>query len=288
MIFKTVFLLFLSFNIYASTHIKERYYIDAHTIDSSLFFKDQANKKLYEIPSHKHSLRIKRAQLKKLLKDNGFRDFKIDSRYIYFEVKSPIDATKIKEFLKDHYTQKYENIDIKNIDIKPRSYMKKLPDDFTMDIRRRNHLSKDGILSIEDTFHKKYFFNYLIDAELDVVVPKEKIRKDEEISKLNAKLKSIRLDRFRALPLQHIPASKYQAKHHIKADKIITYRDIEKLSLVKRNSTVNVTLNNSGIIISFAAKALQSGKLNDIITIQKGNGKRLKAKVVAKQKVEIR
>ena len=40
--------------------------------------------------------------------------------------------------------------------------------------------------------------------------------------------------------------------------------------------------------INFSAKALQSGKLNDIISVRKRDGKRLKVRVVGKNRAEIR
>lgn len=288
MIYKIIFFFLLSLNIFALEHIQERYYIDGYKIQSSLFFKNQKSIKLYEIPQNKYSLRIKRSQLKKLLIDNGFKGFSIKSRYVYFEVNSPIDTTEIKSFLKNHYEEKYSNIDIKKIEVHPRSFMQKLPSSYTIHIRTRNHLSKSGILSIKDNHNKKYFFNYSIEAYLNILISRVKILRDEELSKQNTKIEKTKLNKFRDIPLQKIYHSEYQVKYHIKQNSVITYKDVEKLALVKRDTTVSVSLSNSGISISFAAKALQSGKLNDIITIQKSNGKRLKAKVIAAQRVEIR
>lgn len=288
MVFKTVLLFLLSYNLYASENIHQKYFIDSRSINSSLFFKEQKNIKLYEIPSHKSSVRFKKEQLEKLLKENGFKDFKIDSRYVYFEMNSPIDTSNIEYFLKKHYKEKYKQIDIKNISVRPRSFMDTLPKSYTIDIRDRYYLGNEGVISIEDSNNKRYYFDYKVDAELDVVVPTKKISRREEISKFNSKIKKVRLDKFRARPLQKIYNAKHQAKYNLNIDQEITYRDIQKLSLVKRDTQVSVFLNSSAMSISFGAKALQSGKLNDIITVQKSDGTRLKARVVAKQRVEIR
>lgn len=288
MMFKLFLSLLLSLNLYAIEHIKESYYIDSHEINSSIFFKNKENVSLYKIPKHEHSLRIKRKQLKKLLNNYGFKDFDIDSRYVHFEVKSPVDTTKIEQFLKDHYQQQYKQIDIKSIHVRPRSYMQTLPRKYDIEIRRRNHLSEEGIVAIEDNLNRKYFFNYMIDAKLKVLFTRGKIHRKEEISKQNTIIKSVKLDRFRAMPLQKIQSSQYQAKYNLRANSIITTRDIQQLSLVRKDSMVSVWINNTGMSISFSAKALQNGKLNDIITIQKSNGKKLKAKVVAKHRVQIR
>jgi flagella basal body P-ring formation protein FlgA len=274
--------------LYALEQIKENYYIDTHEINSSLFFKDQKNIKLYEIPSHRHSLRIKRSELIKLLIKHGFKEFSVKPRYINFEVNSPIDTSKIKTFLQNHYENKYKHIDIKKITVRPRSYMQELPSSYTFDIRSRHHLSKDGLVSIEDKLRRKYFFNYYVDAKVDVLTTQKMVSRGEELSKLNSKVINVKLDRFRALPVQENYTSKYQAKRHLKKGTQVTYRDIKKLNLVKRGDQITVWIDSAGMSISFAAKALQSGKLNDIISIQKSDGTRLKARVIAKNKVEIR
>jgi len=283
-----IFFSLFSLSLNALVQIEQRYLINTHTINSSLFFKDQDNHVLYEIPSHKYTLRIKKKQLEKLLKDHQFKDFNIRSRYVHFEVKSPIDTSKIELFLKQHYQEKYTNISFKSITVEPRSYMQKLPQEYTFSIRPRNHLSKKGILSIEDNFHKKYFFNYTIEAEIIALVANKSINREEELSRKNTKLKKITLTKFRALPLQKVYLSTYEAKHKIKQNTLLTQRDVNTLSLVKKDTLVSVWLNSAGISISFAAKASQSGKLNDIISVQKSDGKRLKVKVIGKQKVQMK
>ena len=65
-------------------------------------------------------------------------------------------------------------------------------------------------------------------------------------------------------------------------------RDVELLNVVKRGSYVSASLKDVSINITFSAKALQNGKLRDIITIQKNNGQKLQAKVIGKNRVEIR
>lgn len=288
--FKIVLLLFLSLNLFATTLIKETYLINTNNIDSRILFPNSnENIILFKIPNKKNSIRIKNKQLTEILKKNGFKNFQINSKYIYFKKNSPIDTTKIKEFLSDHYLKMYKEIDIKNINVIPRSYLEELPSSFSVHIKNKSYLSKKGVISIKDTKNRKIFFNYTIDADLKVVKSKTNIKKGDELSVLNAKLHKVKLNRFYAKPLQKIQKSKYQAKNHIKAGNIILRRDIIPLSLVKKDSIVSVFMYSGGINISFAAKALQNGRLNDIISIRKGNSKkRLRARVVGYQKVEIR
>jgi flagella basal body P-ring formation protein FlgA len=113
------------------------------------------------------------------------------------------------------------------------------------------------------------------------------MKKGEKLSILNTIKKEIKFDRFRALPISAKHINTTQLKHHIKKEILLTTRDIEILNLVKKGSNINVTLNNKNITISFLAKALQNGKLNDIITVRKSDGKKIKVKVIGKNRVEI-
>ncbi|MCF6330584.1 MAG: flagellar basal body P-ring formation chaperone FlgA [Sulfurimonas sp.] len=287
---KIILLSLLAFNLFANTLIKEAYFINTNNIGSKILFPNTKNNIiLFQIPDRKNSIRIKNKQLTKILKENGYKDFQINSRYIHFKKISPIDTTKIENFLNKHYLEMYANINIKSIKVTPRSYLEELPSSFSIHIRTKSYLSKNGVISIKDTKNKKIFFNYVIDADLKIVKAKTNIKKGDEFSVLNVKLYKIKLDKFHAKPLQKIEKSKYQAKNHIKVDKIVSIRNIVPLSLVRKGSMVSVFMYSAGINISFVAKALQNGKLNDIISIKKGNNKKkLKAKVVGYQRVEIR
>jgi flagella basal body P-ring formation protein FlgA len=48
-----------------------------------------------------------------------------------------------------------------------------------------------------------------------------------------------------------------------------------------------VSLNSNNISISFTVKALEDGKVNDIIRVEKSNGKRLRVRVIGKNKAEM-
>jgi len=50
---------------------------------------------------------------------------------------------------------------------------------------------------------------------------------------------------------------------------------------------VNVNFTDSGLSISFSARALQNGKLHDIITIEKRDKTKLRVRVIGKNRVEM-
>ncbi|MCD6433601.1 MAG: flagellar basal body P-ring formation protein FlgA, partial [Sulfurimonas sp.] len=243
---------------------------------------------LFSFSDKKNSKRVKSKELIKLLQSHGYNSVTSKNRYVKFHKKSPIDLLVIKNEIEKLYRSKYINIEIKNISVRPRAYIKSLPEHYQVNMRSRNHLSNSGTLYIKTPQRKKIFFDYHIDAVVTIFIARKNIKKDVELSSVNTRKETISLDKFRAMPLQDIQRGTVQTKHHIKKDSVITLRDMEALSIVKRDSRVSVSLTSNSISISFVAKALQDGKLNDIITIQKSNKKRLKARVVGKNRVEIR
>ena len=68
---------------------------------------------------------------------------------------------------------------------------------------------------------------------------------------------------------------------------LITSRDVTGLYLVKRGESVNVTLKSSGIDISFSAKALTSGRAGDMISVLRSEGKKIKVRVIGKNRAEM-
>jgi len=81
--------------------------------------------------------------------------------------------------------------------------------------------------------------------------------------------------------------SSFQSKHHIRANEILTIRDVEKRNLVLRGATVSVKLLDNNMNIEFSAQALEDGKLNDIITVQNSKERKMKAKVIGQNLVEV-
>ncbi len=289
MLTRFIFFILLSSQLFANLILNSTYYIKSNNIYISSMIKDAPlNKLIYKISPNRYTKRVNSKELIKILKENGYRNITTKSRYVKFIKKSPIDTSEIALFIRNHYLNKYHNIDIKKITVEPRGYMLSLPQEYSIDIKKKNYLSRSGILSIKTPKNKKIFFNYDISATVFVYLARKQIKKDVELSSLNTIKKSIILDKFMAKPIQNLRAHTLQGKHRIKKDKIITARDVEILSLIKKNSYVSVSLNNFNMSISFSAKALQSGKLNDTITVQKTSGKKLRVRVIGKNRAEIR
>ena len=289
MLVKILVLIFLYINLHADNTLKNTYYVESRAINiSSLISNVKNDFTIFTIEESRHTKRVRTKDLIKLLKEYGYKNYSFKRSYINFILKSPIDTSKIEFTIKEYYQNKYEDIDITNIAIHPRSYLSALPENYVVNIRNRNYLSRSGTINIKTPQNKKIFFNYDITATLPVYITRKKIKKDVKLSAINSTKKSIILDKFRAKPIQSIQSNTLQSKHHMTKHKILTIRDVEALSMVKRNSFINVSLYSGNMAITFSAKALQDGKVNDIIKVQKSNGKRLKVRVTGKNRAEIR
>jgi len=289
MLAKTLLWLFIYLNLYANNTLENTYYVESKVVNlSSIIPRVKNDFHILTIEASRYSKKIKSKDLIKLLKRHGYTSYSSKSRYVNFILRSPIDTSKIESSVRDYYQQQYEKIDIQNIIIKPRTFMSNLPENYTINIGNREYLHRSGTLSIKTPDKKKIFFNYDVTATLSVYISRKKIKKDVELSAINSTKKSIILDRFRAKPIQDIQKAYFQAKHHIPKGRLLTVRDVELLRIVKRNSLINVNMHSDNMSITFSAKALQDGKVNDIISVQKHDGKRLKVRVTGKNRAEMR
>ncbi len=243
---------------------------------------------LFHISPSRHSKRVKSKELLKLLKKYGYTNFLARYTYVQFTQKSPIDIDKIKNSLIEYYQEKYKDIKIKRVDLLQDKYMTHLPKEYRVCFSRNAYLSRKGVLYIETPENKKIFFNYNIYAKLNLYETKKRIKKGEELSRLNCKKKSIILEKFKAMPLMELPRARYEAKHRLKKLSPLTQRDVVGLFLIKRGSYVNVDLQDEGIHITFNAKALQSGRYGDNITVINQSKKKIHVRVIGKNRAEAR
>jgi len=280
--------LFLALTLFANTPLKRQYFVSSSEIKLSDITKNpQEDQTLFHIMEGRHTKRIKSSQLLEILKKNGHKEFISHHAYTQFEKKSPIDTSKISQYIKNYYLKYYKEITIKSINVHPRGYLTKLPKDYTIKMQKHSYLHKKGALSIKSQDHRQLFFDYTIEATVAVYVSKKDINRNEELSFVNSVKKSIILKKFRALPIQELQRGVLESKIHISKGKVLTQRDVESIHLVKRGAIVQVVLQSANIAISFSAKAVRSGKLGDTITVEKSNAKRLKVQVVGKNRVRV-
>ena len=289
MLSKIFFLLIVFIGLLHASNFNKNYYISTNDINLSIIVPHVSKDIiLYSLNTKKHTKRIKSKHLIKKLKLYGYDSFTSKYSYIKFTKLSPINTSKIKNYIKEIYSKTYLDIKIKNISIFTRSYISSLPQNYTINMQEKSSLYKDGTLYIKTAKNKKIFFDYNIDATINVYVTKHRIKRGTELSLLNCVKKNIILNKFKSKPIQNLQKNTIQSKKSIKTGDVITFRDIQKLSIVKRGSFVTIILKEKGIALSFSAKAKSNAKLGDTITVQRSNGKKLRVVVIGKNMAEVR
>lgn len=287
MFLKFLLLSLLSGVLFAEQFLQANYDIEGEKIKLSHIVKNiQKDRELFTITPGRHSKKIKSSQLIELLTKHGYDDFKAKHRYTYFTQLSPIDTSKIEQEIELIYSQKYRGIKIKSIKVRPRAYMSSLPKSYRVKMQPKSYLKRDAVVSIISDDNRQLFFDYTVDAIVNVYVAKKDIDRKSELSNLNCGKKSIILDHFKAMPIKDIRKGRLQTKRHIRSGTVLTTRDAQELELIKRGATVNVTLQSSNLSISFSGKALEDGVYGDIIEVEQSNSKVVKVKIIGKNRGE--
>jgi flagella basal body P-ring formation protein FlgA len=285
---KTVLLFFyLSLQLHAIT-LQENYETKGRDIYASDISKDvEKDFLLFSYDDDKHMFRTSAEKVIAIFKVHGVQIKKNDVRYINFREKSRIDIDKITDAIKKEFLNKYPTLKIKSLRVYPRSFLTKLPKTFSLSLQKQTLYKNYSTFSIITPDHKMIFFDYILDADLDVVVTTKAIKRHEKISFDNTQIKTIKFLNFKADPLSDISNHQYQSKFALESENVLTQNDIEFLSIVRRDDHVNAFIEDGGVSITLDVVAEQDGKEGDIIAVRKLDGKKLRAKVVGLKRVEI-
>jgi flagella basal body P-ring formation protein FlgA len=287
---KIFLLLFcLPFLLHAQIYLKSNYYVNTNNVSLyDITGNKEHNKKLFDIPEYRHTLRLPAKKVLHKLASLGYKKYASKHSYIQFSKKSPINTKKIISAVKNYYKKSYKEIEINSIEVAPRAYIESLPNSYTIIFQKRAYLHNSSTLFLKTTQGKKIFFHYTINAKIKLYETTKKVQKGQELTELNSKKKSIILQKFRAKPIQELQAGTYEAKHRLEEGKVITQRDVLPLIMIRRGDEVTVTLREHGIVILFRARALQNGRIGDTIRIEQKNKKRLQAIVSGKNRAIIK
>ncbi|MCL4432400.1 MAG: flagellar basal body P-ring formation chaperone FlgA, partial [Epsilonproteobacteria bacterium] len=154
---------------------------------------------------------------------------------------------------------------------------------FDQDITDRNN----GTFYILDESGLRRYFDFTLDATLNILHSNQKINRNQVLSSANSSLKTVTFIPFRGKPLSTLPDQTQRFRRSLKENIPIVDRHLEPLPIVLKGSKVSVQVQNESVIVEFIATAIQEGALYDIITIEKSDKKRAKAKVIGENRVEL-
>ena len=269
-------------------------------LQSHYFFKDNTitpyfllgegyenNTTLFTIAKESSHYKISTLKLLKFLKKAGISLEKPHFSYVTFDKKSPIDTSKIQAALKSYYAKALPSLEIQNIVIYPRSYVNALPPHFSVHVPKNSFKRYRSTLYIQDTKRKRIFFNYEIEGILHVIKNRHQLERKDSINSFNTYKSTQPFSSLTSKPLLHVDGQRYIAKHRLKADTTLYDRDVTTKPLVKKDEDVNVIITQGDLELQTTARALQDGKLYDMIRVEKSDGTRMRVKVIGVNQVEL-
>lgn len=282
-----VLLTLLASALFGTYELRSSYRVEHDTVKSTTLFPTLDKEfELFSIPPSKTKKRISSSEIVNAFARHGITVKNARTRYIDFLRDSPIDVAPLEAFIAQKYLARYPTLQIKKITVTPRVYTPKLPADYTAVLSSKTFRSDEGTFYVQSPQSAKLFFDYRIDAVVGVIHAKHTLGRKEELNALNTLMRELPFSSVKSHPLTSLEKP-YRLKHKVKADSPISQRDVENTPLVKRGKNITVEIKSAGVLIQFSAIALQDGGLHDIISVQKPDGQRIKAKVTGLNRVEI-
>jgi len=242
---------------------------------------------LFTIPETKTKLKISAAEIIEKFSRHKIAVKAGKSRYVTFIRKSPIYLKPLETKIMQYYKKYYPSIRISHIMLIPRTYTDSLPEHYTLSLGNKSFRHSRGTFFIRSDKNQKIFFDYRLDADIDVIYTIRPLERKTELTRFNTTIQTLPFEKLKAVPLTSIQTHRYRLKHRIKADRPVAIRDVESSPMIKRGGKLAVSMHSGGLVIEFSAIALEDGALHDIISIRKHDGQRLKARVTGLNNAEI-
>jgi flagella basal body P-ring formation protein FlgA len=181
----------------------------------------------------------------------------------------------------------YPTMTITSIYITPHGYTESLPANAHVVFDKEGYKQNRGTFYIPDSNGIRHYFDYSLDATLEVLHVTQKTSRKAILSTTNSTLESIPFVSFRGKPLTKLPETPYRFRSSLKEGTVITDQHIEPNPIVLRGAKISAQIKSGTVIVEFIATATQEGALYDIITIEKADGKRVRAKIIGENTVEL-
>ncbi len=196
---------------------------------------------------------------------------------------------KLKNYLDKKFSSYYPTMTIKSIEIKanntiPKGYkLKKVY--FSKNSIKRENGNFSAIFSDGES-NKRIYFKYFIDASVQVLLANIDIRAKTPLSMDFFTQIPLKFDNFYDKPVTDV--YKLEAKTLIVRGKILTSRMVRKIPDIHRNDEITAEARDGSIVLDFPVRALEDGRVGEVIKVKRGNKKILKAKVISSNKVLIK
>ncbi|HEX5671022.1 MAG TPA: flagellar basal body P-ring formation chaperone FlgA [Sulfuricurvum sp.] len=282
----SLFFLFLS-PLHCDTLQQTYTFKDPKIISTDLVNSCKKRFEILQIPDGKTTYRINAQIIAKTYELNGCTVDVGRVRYVNFTKQTALNLSPLKLQLYDAFLSNYPTMTIQRIDVFPRGFIESLPEHSNAVLDKDVCDKNNGTFYVLDESGIRRYFDFSLDATLSVLHSNQKIKRNEVISSANTSLKLIPFSSFKGKPISSLSEHPQRFRLALKENVPIVDRNLEPLPIVLRGAKVGVQVKNGLVIAEFIATATQEGALYDIITIEKSDKKRAKAKVIGENRVEL-
>lgn len=284
-----LFLLLFFYSSLANNYILEQNYTYENSVihAKDLFKEIPVDFEILRIPDDKTHFRIHSQIIAKSFELHGIAVDSSKVRYVNFTKKSQTDVTPFQEQLASALQERYPSMIIDEILITARGYHPSFPKGAKAVYEPKLFNSAKGTFYILDDQGVRQYLNYTVTATINVLHTTQKVSRKESLSGINTRLLRIPFNVFKDTPLTELPSDSYRFRSSLKENTLLTERNIEAIPLVLKGEKIIAVVRNGNVVVEFGAVSTQEGGVYDMITIQKSDGKRVKAKVIGEKRVEL-
>ncbi|MDD2829570.1 MAG: flagellar basal body P-ring formation chaperone FlgA [Sulfuricurvum sp.] len=278
----------MNINVINAALLQSNYFFDSPTIMShALDPKCPKNFELLRIPEGESVFRVN-AQV--ILKSFELEGCEIENNTIHtvtFTKQSSTDLKELEKQVERFFKAQYPTIQIESIHIFPHGYIDSLNKTAKAIFEPNASMKSKGVFYVQDSHGLRRYFDFSIEATLSILHTSKKVSRKEILSLNNVLIKTIPFKSFQGKPIISLNNESQRFRASLKENTPILDRNIEPLPLVFKDSKVSVVVRNETVEVEFIATATQEGALYDIITIEKSDGKRGRAKIIGENQVEL-
>ena len=269
--------------------LQPTYTLSTQDLNASAIFPDiKEDFNIYRFEKNKQQKSFSSSTLIKLFSEH---DIKLDATkrgVIHFRRAATADLEPLKKKILAYYLSHYPTIDIKDIRLQLNGYTKGLPNHYELSFKPNAYQHKYSTVKLTSAESKKrHFISYDMSATIKLFKARHNINRGKILTHIDMAYEETPFKRLKGTPIHSLEKGQYRLKKRLPRGNIIYEHDIEPLPAVLKDTHVNVRFVKANVQLSFQATSLQDGNVGESIYIKRTDGKRLKAKVLSKDLVEI-
>lgn len=263
---------------------------------TSTFFTPDSNEtnttkfKVFSLPKSRSAYSVPSLTIKNKFIENGYEVIDSSAGIIKFRKFCNLAGKEEEiagEILK-LFEEKYSCMEANLPNVKASS---PLPHDFsTYEIKNvilSNNSYRNSSGSFQVIFNtpgdgeKKLYFQFTIDAKVDVFKAKYNLHNDKILSADDYEMVQVPLDRLPSKVITCSVPNKLMTKNYLRAGTLLSMQRFEYKKDVLRGASIRAYVKDGNLVIATEASLLEDGDIGDTIKVRADNGKVFNAKLIS-------